>query len=79
MLLLCKRCVAVVKCCGAVVKHCVAVVKRWIQDRELAGLTTASKCCALEQDILSALLGTGFYAGRPAHNTHKRVSQYTCI
>ena len=55
--------------CGAV---CGAVVKRWIQDHELACSTlTSTKHCVLEQDTLSTLLSTGFYPGRPAHNTQK--------
>ena len=36
---------------------------------ELAGSTLAiTECCVLEQDILSTLVSTGFYSGRPAKN-----------
>ena len=55
-------------------ERCGAVVKCWTQDCELAiaGSTPArTKCCVLEQDILSTLLSTGFYPGRPVRNTQK--------
>ena len=61
-------------------EYCGRVARRLIQNRDfskLAGSTPAkSKCCILQQDILSTLLSTGFYPMRHAHNTKNiRLSQ----
>ena len=41
------------------------VVKHRTRDREVPGsIPTNSKCCFLEQDTLSILLGTDFYPGK---------------
>ena len=53
--------------------HAVVIIKCQIQDHELASKqvqppTACTKYCVLEQDTL---LSTGFYPGRPAHNTQK--------